>query len=374
MKVLHIITGLGQGGAERQLANLVSINPGEVFVFSLKVPGVMAEGIWRAGVPIYTGDVRRSVSPGWITRLRGAILELRPDLVMGWMYHGNLAASLTRWLGHRGVIVWNVRHSVHDMSREKASTRWIIRSGAWLSGSPARIVYNSATAAKQHEGIGYPSDKRVILPNGFDLERFKPDLEVRVTRRASFGIPPNRFLLGVLGRAHPMKNHLGWLKAFRMLVDQGLPVHCVMCGTGVADREGSVATAVWEMGLESNITLLPPTDSPESLYPALDLLVMPSLWGEGFPNVVGEAMSCGVSCVATDVGDSAFIVGDTGVIVAPRDTDVLANAIIGFLSKTPDERAALGTAARRRIEERYSLRRVVDQYANLYRNFERLKS
>ena len=140
MKTLHIITGLSQGGAERQLANLVSVLPEESAVFSLKEPGVMAEEVRKAGLPIYTGGVGRNVSPVWIPKLRWAIRELRPDVVMGWMYHGNLAASLTRRLGHRGPVVWNVRHSVHDLGREKLSTRWVIRAGAWCAGSPARII------------------------------------------------------------------------------------------------------------------------------------------------------------------------------------------------------------------------------------------
>ena len=162
VRTLHVITGLSQGGAERQLANLVCVYPEESAVFSLKEPGVMAEEVRKAGVPIYTGGVRRSVSPAWIPKLRGAIRELRPDVVMGWMYHGNLAASLTRRLGHRGPIIWNVRHSVHDLGREKLSTRSVIRAGAWCARSPARIIYNSATAAEQHEGFGYPSE--VIPP------------------------------------------------------------------------------------------------------------------------------------------------------------------------------------------------------------------
>jgi glycosyltransferase involved in cell wall biosynthesis len=284
---------------------------------------------------------------------------------MGWMYHGNLAASLTQRLGHRGLVVWNVRHSIHDMRREKASTRLVIRAGVWLARSPARVIYNSVSAAEQHEGFGYPSDKRVVLPNGFDLERFKPDPDAREARRAALGVPLDKFLLGVVGRAHPMKNHLGWLKAFRTLVDEELPVHCVMAGTGVANPEGSVATAVREAGLESNITLLPPTDSPESLYPALDLLVMPSLWGEGFPNVVGEAMGCGVAALVTDVGDAASVVGATGFVSESGAPDVLAREMRSALAQGHEALELLGTAARARMVEFYGPKVMVQRYRSL---------
>ena len=365
MKVLHIITGLSQGGAERQLANLASVFPDESAVFSLKEPGVMAEEIRKTGVPIYTGGVRRSVSPVWIPKLRKVIRELRPDVVMGWMYHGNLAASLTRRLGHRGPILWNVRHSVHDIRREKASTRWVIRAGAWCAQSPARIVYNSATAAEQHERLGYPPHKRVVLPNGFDLDRFKPDPSARSARRAELGVPSDRFLLGVVARAHPMKNHLGWLKAFRMLVDAGLPVHCVMVGTGVAEPDGPLATAVREAGLESAVTLLPPTDSPETLYPALDLLVMPSLWGEGFPNVVGEAMGCGVLSLVTKVGDSVPLVESTGFVVPEVTPSALAASVHQAMGLSAQQLDSLGKRARDRMIRHYGLDHVAHEYSNL---------
>ena len=365
MKVLHIITGLSQGGAERQLANLASVFPDESAVFSLKEPGVMAEEIRKTGVPIYTGGVRRSVSPVWIPKLRKVIRELRPDVVMGWMYHGNLAASLTRRLGHRGPILWNVRHSVHDIRREKASTRWVIRAGAWCAQSPARIVYNSATAAEQHERLGYPPHKRVVLPNGFDLDRFKPDPSARSARRAELGVPSDRFLLGVVARAHPMKNHLGWLKAFRMLVDAGLPVHCVMVGTGVAEPKGPLAAAVREAGLESAVTLLPPTDSPETLYPALDLLVMPSLWGEGFPNVVGEAMGCGVLSLVTKVGDSVPLVESTGFVVPEVTPSALAASVHQAMGLSAQQLDSLGKRARDRMIRHYGLDHVAHEYSNL---------
>ena len=367
MKVLHIVTGLGQGGAERQLANLVSVDPDESAVFSLKEPGKMANEVRGSGVPIYTGNMRRLVSRAWIPKLRKAIREFRPDVVMGWMYHGNLAASLTRQLGHRGPILWNVRHSMHDIQYEKVSTRWVIRAGAWWARSPVRIVYNSSTAAKQHESLGYPSDKRIVLPNGFDLERFKPDPAVREARRVALGISGDRFLLGVVGRSHPMKNHLGWLKAFRMLVDDGLPVHCVMAGNRVAESDGPVVTAVREAGLESSVTLLPPTDSPESLYPALDLLVMPSLWGEGFPNVVGEAMACGVPAVVTPIGDAADVVGNTGFVCESVSAVDMSDSVLKACSKGHDGLSVLGSAARSRMEENYSIGAVVSSYRSALR-------
>lgn len=366
MKILHVITGLNQGGAERQLANLVSLYPNESAVFSLMKAGIMAEEIHRSGVPIYSGNVKRNISPAWILALRNAIKDFRPDVVMGWMYHGNLAASLTRHLGYEGPVVWNVRHSVHDIQLEKNSTRWTIRAGAWWSKSPNSIIYNSTTAAVQHELLGYSSEKKTVLPNGFDLTRFMPSTNARNATREAFRIPPNYFVLGVVGRSHPMKNHLGWLKAFQILVDEGLPVHCVMVGAGVADSDGPLVSAVRRIGLESSITLLPPTESLENLYPAFDLIVMPSLWGEGFPNVVGEAMACGVPALVTNVGDAAVLVDNTGFVASSSSTAGLANSARDALALGMDGLAELGIYARERMVSYYEAKAVASSYRRLF--------
>jgi glycosyltransferase involved in cell wall biosynthesis len=367
MRILHVITGLSQGGAERQLANLVSVFPKESAVFSLMAPGVMAEEIRKAGVPVYTGGVRRRTSAVWIPRLCSAFKEVQPDAIMGWMYHGNLAASLSRWFGHRGALLWNVRHSLHDLQMEKLSTRWVIRAGALLGGCPNRVVFNSVTAAEQHELLGYPSHKRVILPNGFDLSRFKPDPDARRAWRDQLKVPEGRFLLGLVGRSHPMKNHLGWLAAYRILVDDGFPVHCVMVGNGIAEPEGPVASSVRRLCLESAVTLLPPTDSPESLYPALDLLVLPSR-GEGFPNVVGEAMASGVPALVTDVGDAATVVGDTGFVASDTTAKGLSRAVLEALQQGSAKLIELGQLAQERMNENYSLESVAHRYRVVFEN------
>lgn len=367
IKILHIITGLNQGGAERQLSNLVTALPESSVVFSLLSPGVMATEIQNAGVSVFAGHSKGSNSAVWIPALYRVLRNTQPDLVLGWMYHGNLAASFAKWMGYQGAVLWNVRHSIHDIRLEKLRTRWVIRAGAWCGRSPIRIIYNSATAAQQHEELGYPAGKRMVLPNGFDLDRFKPDPEARHVRRAELGVPKDRFLLGVVGRSHPMKNHLGWLAAFRALVNDGLPVHCVMAGTGVADPIGPVTAAVRDSGLESNVTLLPPTSVPESLYPALDLLVMPSL-GEGFPNVVGEAMACGVPALVTDVGDAGIVVGETGFVAGSTTSAGLAEAVRNAIRPGRARLTELGQLARKRMIDNYSIESVAQRYQALFKD------
>ena len=140
--------------------------------------------------------------------------ESGPDLIQGWMYHGNLMATIASAASHGRVpVLWNIRQTIYDLGRERRLTAVVIRQGARLSRYPAAIVYNSITSAEQHEAIGYRTDKRVILPNGFDCEMFHPDPEARSSLRKELGLPVDSVLIGLIARYHPMKDHAGFLKA-----------------------------------------------------------------------------------------------------------------------------------------------------------------
>nr|WP_301289183.1 glycosyltransferase [Natronocella acetinitrilica] len=368
VRVLHVITGLDRGGAERQLINLVGIRTDdEAAVFSILRIGDMENDIRATGVRLYSGHAGRLFSWRWVRRLMNTVHDFRPDLVMGWMYHGNLAALLTRSLNYKGPVCWNVRHSVHDLTLEKSTTRWVIRAGACLSKRPSKIVYNSVAAAFQHETLGYSNKGRVVMPNGFDLERFKPDSTVRDRSRHAFGVTQDELLIGVVGRAHPMKNHLGWVGAFKKLVQRGLPVRCLMIGKGLDARESPLEGAIQIAGLDEQFIRLPATSNPERIYPGLDLLVMPSLWGEGFPNVVGEAMACGVPAVVTPVGDAADVVGDAGFVCASTSAEDIADAVEAVVRLGHHELSLVGRKARQRMEDNYGIGAVADRYDALFR-------
>ena len=362
--ILHVITGLGQGGAERQLGNLVGYGRRScrTAVFSIRPPGVMAGTIKGHGVPIFTGEARTPLIPSWLIALRETVRVWSPGLVVGWMYHGNLAASFVRLFGYDGPVVWNIRHSIHDLKQEKWQTRSVIRIGARVSNSASRIFYNSQTAAGQHERLGYRDQGRVVLPNGFEIQRFEPDPFGRTRLRNSMGIPDNGLVLGVVGRSHPMKNHVGWVRAFAKLVRDNGSLHCLMMGVGVDDPSGSVAQAISEAGLLDRVHFLPPTDAPETIYPAMDLLVLPSAFGEGVSNVVGEAMACGVPAAVTDVGDSAALVGETGFVIKGIRPDELAAGVEPAIRLGQGALADLGRRARQRVSDHYSLEAIGKRY------------
>lgn len=361
-RVLHIITGLEQGGAERQLTLLCNQDPETSTIFSLREPGPMVEELQHTGVPVASGKAGRMLSTSWIPRLLHSFRKCDPDVVVGWMYHGMIAATLTRTFGFRGPLLWNVRHSVADLNDERPATRLIIRLGARLSRLPQRIIYNSQVAAAQHEALGFHA-RRAVIPNGFDTERFRPNAERRSQMRHAMGLSDHDWLVGVIGRAHPMKNHTSWLDALTKIRSEGWPVRSLMVGTGLSDD--TVADQVYARGLNDAVTLCEGTATPEDVYPGLDLLVLPSRWGEAFPNVVGESMACGVPAIVTDVGDAAHVVGRTGFVSKSADSNDLANTTIAALHEGPDSLRKRGQLARDRIRNTFSVKATMHQYNRL---------
>ncbi|GAB4130540.1 MAG: glycosyltransferase [Rhodothalassiaceae bacterium] len=359
MKILNIITGLSRGGAEAMLYKLLAgSDPSSMrhSVISLSDPGVYGERITALGIPVHCLNMQPDrLDARSLIRLRRLVRELDPDLIQGWMYHGMLASRMAA--GGRPVIA-AIRHSLYDIADEKPLTRLIIRACAAMSGSFDRITYNSHVSRAQHEARGFVGTRAVVIPNGFDTDRLRPDPERRHQMRMELGIGPHQCAVFQLARLHPMKDHAGLLAAIARIDDPNLVF--LFAGTGV-----QAGNPPFDGALDPRIRLLGERDDVPDLLQAADLLVNPS-WSEAFPNVLGEAMACGVPCIASDVGDSARIVGDTGKIIPPRDRDALAAAITSMAALDDATRRALGVPARTRVVDNYSLIGIVRAYEALY--------
>jgi glycosyltransferase involved in cell wall biosynthesis len=281
------------------------------------------------------------------------------------MYHGNLAALLAR-PASRPPVLWNIRQSLTDLGRERPLTALAIRAGARLSPQAARIIYNSRASARQHEAIGYDPRRTVVIPNGFDTARFQPALAARDTLVARLGVGRETIVVGHVARFHPMKNHLGFLRAAAMVVAAVPRTIFVLAGQGVDSSNRSLTSAIARLGLTGKVHLLGALDDVPALMAGLDLLCSPSGWGEGFPNVLGEALAAGVPCVATDVGDSAWIVGGAGLVVPPGDDAALAAALTDLIRAPSEVRKALGVEGRRRVQQEFTLEAIAARYEDLY--------
>jgi glycosyltransferase involved in cell wall biosynthesis len=370
MKVLHVITGLNTGGAEMMLYKLLShidSSKHEARVLSLIEGGAMRERIQSTGIPVDSLNMRRGIpSFSGLRRLREIVRRYRPDLIQGWMYHGNLTASVAAWFCHDNPpVVWNVRQSLYDLDHERSLTRWVIRANARLSARTHAIIYNSRTSAHQHEAFGFDANRTRIIANGFDTEVFRPDERARAGIRRELSVTDDSILIGLIGRYDPMKDHRNFLDAAALLGKDFPNVRFLLAGGAVAAGNSELGAMIEALGLGGRVFLLGERNDIPQLTGALDIATSSS-WGEGFANVVGEAMSCGVPCVVTDVGDSAWIINDTGRVVPPRESESLATAWKALIALGRDGRQALGWRARQRVIDYFSLGAVVQQYEDLY--------
>ena len=301
-----------------------------------------------------------------LIRLRNALADLQPDLLQGWMYHGSVAAWLAdRTSRQRRPVLFGIRQSLYDIGDERRLTALVIRLAAALSSRATHVVYNSRQGQAHHEAFGFDRARSVYVPNGFDTDTFVPSGVARQEVRAELGVAPDTPLAGFVARYHPVKDHAGLLAAAAR-VRQVLPeVRFVMAGSGVDADNPALMRHVLQHGLADRVHLLGARRDVPRLTAALDVAICASQ-AEGFPNVVGEAMSCGVPCVVTEVGDCPDIVGPTGAVVRPRDPAAMADGLIRLLSLAPDARLALGVAARQRVLASYSIDAVVRQYTDLY--------
>lgn len=370
MRVVHVITGLATGGAEVMLRKLLASmdrNRYESYVISLVPGGRLAAEIAELGVPVIELGMKRGVpTPMAFYRLFRAVRRIRPQVIQGWMYHGNFAAWLGWWMGGREAgLYWNIRQSLYDLSREKLGTRAVIRFCARHASGVNRILYNSITARRQHEAFGYPPHWGMTIPNGFETDVFRPDPTAPIRLRGLLGVGSETFLIGLVARLHPMKDHQNFLQAAALLYSRHPQARFVLVGNGVDLKNDALRSQIGQLGLRESVFLLGERSDVPELTAGLDVATSSSN-SEAFPNAIGEAMACGVPCVVTDVGDSADIVGDTGLVVPAVDPEALATAWAAMIEMGVEKRRVLGEAARRRVEERYGLSAIARAYEDLY--------
>jgi glycosyltransferase involved in cell wall biosynthesis len=263
---------------------------------------------------------------------------------------------------------------VLDVQVEKRASVTVAKAGAWLSRFAACVVSCSWSGAKFHAGFGYRTDTMRVIPNGFDVETFRPDPSARESLRAELSLPPETPLIGMIARFARQKNHRAFLLAARALLDgagEESAAHFVLCGNGIERSNPILAGWISELDLADRIHLLGALQDVRRVYAGVDVAASTSLSGEGFPLAVGEAMASGTPCVVSDVGDSALIVGDTGRVVAPDDPAGIAKAWRELLRMPFSERRSLGERARRRIEEHFPVSEMVRAYEALYREVAR---
>jgi glycosyltransferase involved in cell wall biosynthesis len=364
---MHIITGLNDGGAEAVLYNLIRAERHfEHKVISLMGPGKYGPKMQAEGVDVSYLGLRPSLpSPLKLLHLTSIVRRAEPDVVQCWMYHADLLGGYAAWRAGVRAIVWGLHHTTLDNQGTKWTTRQLVRLNSRVSPwMPRRIITCSNKGDVVHRKIGYPAEKMVVVHNGYNTAAFQPDAAARAAIRAEFGVRDDQFLLGCVARFNPQKDHRNLIKGFAGVAQARPDAHLLLVGPGLTVDNAEVTALIAEMGLTNRITLVGPRTDIPAVMNGLDLHVLSSAFGEAFPNVLSEAMSCGTPCVATDVGDSATIVGETGRIVPPRDSQALTAAILELASGLSDP--AMQVACRDRILGNFTLEHMVAGYTKVW--------
>ena len=370
ISVLCLITALTGGGAEMMLYRLMSrldrtkFNPQVVSMIDL---GPVSEKIRALGIQVRSLGMGQGIpNPLAVFRLAQWLQCDRPDVVQTWMYHADLLGGLAARLVGGIPISWGIHHSDLSVEGNRRLTLLTVKACApisrWL---PTKIVCCSEASREVHAAAGYATEKMIVIPNGIDPQLFRPNPDARATVRRSLGIPSDAPVIGMVGRFHPQKDHYNFIQTAQQLYQSQPEARFLLCGEAVTWENAELVKWIEDAGIRERCLLLGKRDDIPDLTAAFDIATLSSM-GEGFPNVVVEAMACGVPCVVTDVGDSARIVADTGAVVPRRDPRALANAWHAMLKMHRTTRAQLGLAARQRVIDQYSLPQIVSRYESLF--------
>lgn len=374
IRILHIITGLNVGGAEMMLYKLLGEMDREGFiseVISLTNIGPVGRGIEKLGISVRALNMKPGIpDPIRMLRLVKLLKQTNDDVIQTWMYHADLIGGMAARMAGKTKIVWGIRQSDLDSIKSKKRTIWTVKACARISNwVPKYIICCSEASQQIHTTIGYAADKMLVIPNGFNIDIFKPSIEYRQEVRKELDIKQNAVLIGLIARFDPQKDHHTFIEGARSLLSDYPDPHFLLCGDGITWENETLAR--WFESANVNkkqFHLLGGRRDIPRLTAALDIASSSSAYGEGFSNVIGEAMACGVPCVVTDVGDSAKIVSETGWVVPIKEPEALADAWRQAIKIGRNGRKSMGNAARRRITDKYSLPRIAARYQKLYQD------
>ena len=355
MKILFLTRSLDYGGAERQLVLLargLHQRGHEVAVAVCYPGGPLQAELMDAAVPVLSLDKRgRWDNLSFLVRLIRTVARQQPDILHS--YIGNLMTVPVKPFFPTLKIVWSIRSSYIDFSRYD----WLLRVSYALTCRLTRwtdlIISNSHAGQQVHVADGYPADRTIVIPNGIDTDRFSPNPAARERMRVQWGVGPDEALVGLVGRVDPMKDHETFLQAAVLLLQERKRVRFVCVGDGPSDYKAALHDRAQVLRLTDHLLWVGAQSQVADVYNALDLLVNCS-YGEGFSNVLGEAMACGIPCVATNVGDSGLVIGEFGELVPTKDPVALKTGMQRVLDRTP-----CATEIRRRIVEHFSVENLV---------------
>lgn len=373
MKIVHVITGLGVGGAELMLKRLVihSIQKQqfEHIVISLTDLGVIGPELQNEGIKVYSLGMKNALStPIILIRLRKLLKVIKPNIVQTWMYHADFIGGIVaKSIGIRKII-WGIRTT--DVSQAKSNiTVYLSKICAKLSYTiPDYIICAANVSRDYHVNLGYNRSKMIVIPNGFELDELLISEAYNLEIRNEINLSIDDITIGSIGRFNLDKNQRLFIVTASILIKKFPKLKFLIVGKDNTKDNVELMSWINEYGLSDSFRLLGLRDDVTKCLNAIDIFCLHSKT-EGFPNVLGEAMAIGLPCVSTDVGDAAYIMGDLGKLVPTNNADELAKAIENIIHTTLRDIEALDKLkleSRQRIQKNFSMEKVYREYVNTW--------
>lgn len=366
-KITHLITGLNCGGAEAmlyKLLNHIDQSKYDIKVISMTNNGFYGEKIKRLGIDVYYLNMKPN-QLDIIAFIKACKLIKGTDILQTWMYHANLFGYLIKKIVKINKLIWGIRHSNLDRDKNKYRTLKIVKICAKLSKKVDIVISCSKVATKVHIEYGYFPDNIVTIPNGFEMDKLYYDKKAKKKLLNELDIVSNSFIISLVGRWNVLKDHKNFFQALKLVTQVKDNFIAILCGTNINYNNKELMNLVFLNQLSNKIFLLGRRNDIPKIMSASDILVSSSS-GEGFSNVIGEAMCCETPCIVTNVGDSAYIVGNTGLVVKKQNPEQLAKAIFKMMDMKKYELKKLGKEARNRIMENFDIKKITKKYENLY--------
>jgi glycosyltransferase involved in cell wall biosynthesis len=369
--IFILIRSLNIGGTERQIIELVKgldrkrfnitvglfYNEGALIEDIKNMPWIHVISLNKAG----RWDIIK-----FFLRFIKLLKALQPDILYSFLPDANIVGLIAGRLSGVKQIIWGVRASNMDVSCYDWLSRISLRLSTLLSRFPDAIITNSYAGREFHRSLGYNTNRMMVIPNGIATDRFKPDHSAGLRVRDEWNIDEERITIGLVGRLDPMKDHTTFLQAVKIFDQKEYSVCFVCIGDGKEPYKSEIHSLCRRLGLNGSLIWTGERYDMIAVYNAMDIVTSSSSFGEGFPNVIGEAMACGVPCVVTDVGDSAIIVGETGIIVPPKDPQALADGWRSMLKHLDDKSYSIKEKTRARMVSHYNCEIFIQRTSRMF--------
>ena len=328
MKILFFIRSLEVGGSQRQLALLasgLSRRGHDVSIAVYYSTGAIESQLIGTSVQLLPLGKRGRwdvVAP--FRRFRKLLISAAPDVIYAFLPAETSIAALVRPAHSRTRLVFGIRATTSDQQAYSLS-RLAQRTEAWLSGLADLVICNGEAVRANAVSRGLPKDRTIVIFNGIDTEQLRPDLDAGQRQRRLWEISPDEFVIGMVARLDPMKDHSNFIKAAFIFAQQVPTARFICVGSGPPSYWDKLRESPDAQKLGRRLTWVGGPVAGRDAYNAFDIATLSSAFGEGFPNAVGEAMACGIPVVATEVGDCRLIVGTYGEVVPPGQPEALTD-------------------------------------------------